>query len=71
MLFHLIEMADFEGTALSDSIGNTPGIGIPLERRSRFVSHATEALALRGTCVPMREVASAFRSRNEDSELRI
>jgi hypothetical protein len=57
MLFHMIELADFEGTPLADSIGNTPGIGIPLERRSRFISHAVESLAGHGVCVPMRDLA--------------
>lgn len=62
MLFHMIELADFEGTALAESIGKTPGIGIPLERRSRFVSHAVEALSRHGSCVPMREVATDYRN---------
>jgi peptidoglycan/xylan/chitin deacetylase (PgdA/CDA1 family) len=57
MLFHMIEMADFRGTALADSIENAPGIGIPLERRISFTSHAIEALSRYGSCVPMRELA--------------
>jgi peptidoglycan/xylan/chitin deacetylase (PgdA/CDA1 family) len=57
MLFHMIEMADFDGTALADAVGNSPGIGIPLERRVSFVSHAMEALSRHGICVPMRELA--------------
>lgn len=66
MLFHMIEMADFEGTALADSIGQTPGIGIPLERRNRFVSHAVEALSGQGSCVPMREVANDYKNQQTD-----
>jgi len=57
MLFHMLEMADFQGTALADAIENTPGIGVPLERRVSFASHAIEALSRHGTCVPMRELA--------------
>jgi hypothetical protein len=57
MLFHMIEMADFGDTALADAIESTPGIGIPLERRVSFVSHAVEALSRHGTCVPMHELA--------------
>lgn len=57
MLFHMIELADFEGTPLADSMGNTPGIGIPPERRRRFLSHAVDSLSKRGRCVPMREIA--------------
>jgi hypothetical protein len=60
MLFHMIEMADFGDTALADAIESTPGIGIPLERRVSFLSHAVEALSRHGTCVPMRELARHY-----------
>ena len=57
MLFHLLDLADLRGSALEDALGRTPGVGVPFERRERFVDAALAALVARGSAVPLREIA--------------
>lgn len=57
VLFHLIELADLHATSLGRALERTPGLGLPLARRERFIASAIATLARAGEAVPMREVA--------------
>ena len=60
VLFHLIELADLTSSSLGDALSRTPGLGLPLARRERFVAAAFEILAGAGTPGTMRELAEAW-----------
>lgn len=62
MLMHLIDLADLSREGLAEGLRRTPGIGVGLTRRQRFVRRAMQALARQGEAVPMREVAREARS---------
>ncbi|MFP8882405.1 MAG: polysaccharide deacetylase family protein [Myxococcota bacterium] len=64
-LFHLIELADFEGTALGDAFRRTPALAVSFEGRSRFVNHAMELLSASGESVTLREFAQWFITQQE------
>jgi hypothetical protein len=59
-LFHLIEVADLHATSLGRALERTPGLGLPLARRTRFVNAAVARLARAGEAVTMRELARAW-----------
>ena len=54
---HLLDLAELSGSSLEQALGRTPGVGVPFERRIRFVDRALAALSARGTAVPLRELA--------------
>jgi hypothetical protein len=64
-LFHLIEFADFEGTALGDAFRRTPALAVPFEGRSRFLNHAMELLSASGEAVTLREFAQWYIDQQE------
>lgn len=59
-LFHLIEFADFEGTALEVAIARTPALAVPFEGRRRFLTHAMESLSAAGEAVTLCEFAQWY-----------
>ena len=67
-LFHLIEFADFEGTALEEAFGRTPALAVPFEGRSRFLTHAMKSLSAAGEAVTLREFARWFIAEQEMSD---
>jgi hypothetical protein len=58
-LFHMIEFADFRGTALDAAMDKTPALGIPFGRRCDFLEHTITRLATAGQCIPLRDYAEA------------
>jgi len=60
VLFHVIELADFEGTSLGEAFERTPALALPFEERKEFLGHAVSRLAAAGEAVPMRELARSF-----------
>jgi peptidoglycan/xylan/chitin deacetylase (PgdA/CDA1 family) len=58
-IFHLIDLVDLSGSALDEAIASMPGLGVPFERRERFMNHAFERMAAVGDAVPMLEFARA------------
>jgi len=61
-LFHLIDVVDHAGTDLGEKVDAAPGLGVPVERRRRFVAHVVERLAEMAEAVPLREVAAEMRA---------
>jgi hypothetical protein len=64
MLFHLLDLAELTGSPLEQALGRTPGVGVPVERRLRFVDLALAALAAQGSPVPLRELAREEHARS-------
>jgi hypothetical protein len=62
LMLHLLDLVDWEGTALGDALESTPGVGVSFARRQRFVDRACEALASRGTPATLRDVALECRA---------
>lgn len=60
VLFHMIELADFEHTSLGRAFSRTPGLSVPFAERQRFVSHAIGALAQVGEAVTLRDLAASL-----------
>jgi peptidoglycan/xylan/chitin deacetylase (PgdA/CDA1 family) len=63
VVFHMIELADFEGTPLARDYRRTPGLTVPLERRQDFVRRSLESLAKSCEAVTLREFAEAYNGR--------
>ena len=56
-IFHLIDLVDLRGSALDAGISSMPGLGVPFERRERFMTHAFARMAEAGQAVPVVEYA--------------
>jgi len=61
-LLHLLDLARIEGSSLDAGMRNSPGVGLPFERRESFTRHVMETLGEAGECIPMRELAVACRA---------
>jgi hypothetical protein len=57
MIYHLLDLVDYRGSPLEEALRRTPGVGIPFERRERFMERSLASLARAGACVPLREAA--------------
>lgn len=57
MAFHLMDLVDHAGTSLGEAVERSPGLGVPFERRARFVRSALAALAEAGESATLREIA--------------
>jgi peptidoglycan/xylan/chitin deacetylase (PgdA/CDA1 family) len=58
---HLLDLVRLDGSALEVSLRNTPGVGLPFERRLDFTQHVMRQLSKAGESVPIRELASDYR----------
>ncbi|MBW2667729.1 MAG: hypothetical protein JRE13_15695 [Deltaproteobacteria bacterium] len=58
---HLLDLVRLDGSSLEVAIRNTPGVGLPFERRRDFTHHVMRQLAKAGDAVPIRELASDYR----------
>lgn len=58
---HLLDLVRLDGSSLEVAIRNTPGVGLPFERRRSFTHHVMRQLSNAGESVPIRELASDFR----------
>ena len=63
MLYHVIDLVDLGDSSLAGAVARTPGLGVPFERRTRFVDRSLAALRSLGPGVPLAEVATAERVR--------
>ena len=57
MIYHLLDLVDYRGSPLEDALRRTPGVGVPFERRARFMDRSLASLARAGACVPLRDAA--------------
>jgi hypothetical protein len=57
MIYHLLDLVDYRGSPLEEALRRTPGVGIPFERRARFMDRSLATLSGSGECVPLREAA--------------
>ncbi|MGH0029572.1 MAG: polysaccharide deacetylase family protein [Myxococcota bacterium] len=55
--FHLMDLVDHAGTSLGAAVDRSPGLGVPFEKRERFVASALETLAGVGENATLAEVA--------------
>jgi len=60
-MFHLIELAELDGTALGQAYEQMPGLSVSLPVRTRFLAHAMGSMAALGTPVTMGELAHDYR----------
>jgi hypothetical protein len=58
-IFHVIDLVDHAGSGLDGALASMPGLGVPFERRERFMTHAFERMAAVGDAVPLLEFARA------------
>jgi hypothetical protein len=60
-LFHLIELADLDGTPLARAFARTPALSLSLAARRRFLAHSLRELGGAGESATLREVAALHR----------
>ena len=58
---HLLDLVRIDGSSLDVAIRNTPGVGLPFERRRDFTHHVMRRLSKAGEAVPIRELAADYR----------
>jgi hypothetical protein len=58
---HLLDLVRLDGSSLDVAIRNTPGVGLPFERRRDFTHHVMRRLSKVGEAVPIRELAADYR----------
>jgi len=56
-LYHMIEFANFDGTALEAAMARTPALGLSFAERQRFLTYTMERLSEAGDCVTLRDFA--------------
>lgn len=61
-LFHLLDVADVSDHALGAALGRTPGVGLSVDKRRRFATHAVRRLAEAGSGATLAEFAREFRT---------
>jgi peptidoglycan/xylan/chitin deacetylase (PgdA/CDA1 family) len=61
-LFHLIDLAPLDGTALGRALARAPALSLPLVARDRFVAHSLRELAKAGPSATLRELAALHRA---------
>jgi peptidoglycan/xylan/chitin deacetylase (PgdA/CDA1 family) len=62
VVFHLIELAEFDDTPLERGYKRAPGLALTLDRRLRFIAGAVGSLARTCEFVTLREYADAYRA---------
>lgn len=60
VVFHMIELAQFDDTPLGRHYESTPGLAVPLADRERFIGHVVEAVAAKDEVVTLRELAESL-----------
>jgi peptidoglycan/xylan/chitin deacetylase (PgdA/CDA1 family) len=66
VVFHIIELAEFDDTPLGQSYERVPGLAASLDRRFRFITGCAEAMGNRCEFTTLRAYAAAYRSREAE-----